>query len=122
MEIDNKVFRDLSYGMFVVSTKENEKNIGCFVNTVVQITSENPIISVSINKNNYTNGVIRKTNKFAVSILSEDTNPEVIGKFGFFSSKDTNKFENFKFEEIDDMPVLQENMRKGGYKYMRDIQ
>lgn len=110
MEIDNKVFRDLSYGMFVVSTKENEKNIGCFVNTVVQITSENPIISVSINKNNYTNGVIRKTNKFAVSILSEDTNSEVIGKFGFFSSKDTNKFENFKFEEIDDMPVLQENM------------
>ena len=66
MEIDNKVFRDLSYGMFVVSTKENEKNIGCFVNTVIQITSENPIISVSINKNNYTNGVIRKTNKFAV--------------------------------------------------------
>ena len=110
MEIDNKVFRDLSYGMFVVSTKENEKNIGCFVNTVIQITSENPIISVSINKNNYTNSVIRKTNKFAVSILSENTNPEVIGKFGFFSSKDTNKFENFKFEEIDNIPVLKENM------------
>ena len=110
MEIDNKVFRYLSYGMFVISTKENEKNIGCFVNTVVQITSENPVISVSINKNNYTNGGIRKTNKFAVSILSESTNPEVIGKFGFFSSKDTNKFESFKFEEIDNIPVLKENM------------
>ncbi|MGN1298559.1 MAG: flavin reductase [Candidatus Scatovivens sp.] len=110
MEIDNQVFRDINYGMYVISTKDELRNVGCFVNTVVQITSENPIISVSINKNNYTNSVIKKSKKFSIAILSENTNPEVIGKFGFFSSKELNKFENFKFEEIENLPVLMENI------------
>ena len=76
--------RDLTYGMFVLTTKYNEKNVGCFVNTVVQITSEEVTIAVSVNKNNYTNQAIKESKKFAVSILSEKTRPEVIGKFGFY--------------------------------------
>lgn len=108
--MDLNVFRDITYGMYVVTTKYNEKMAGCIVNTVTQITSENPIISVSINKNNYTNNIIKESKKFAISILSEECKNDVIGKFGFYSSKDINKFENFKYEEIDNIPVLKENM------------
>ena len=90
--MDKTVFHDLSYGMYVVSTKYQGRNIGCFVNTVIQITSENPIIAVSINKNNYTKQALSTGQKFAVSILSQETDTKVIGKFGFFSSKDTDKF------------------------------
>lgn len=108
--MDLNVFRDITYGMYVVTTKYNEKMAGCIVNTVTQITSENPIISVSINKNNYTNNIIKESKKFAISILSEECKNDVIGKFGFYSSKDINKFENFKYEEIDNLPVLKENM------------
>ena len=32
--IDNKVFRDISYGLYIVSTKYNEKNVGCVINTL----------------------------------------------------------------------------------------
>lgn len=68
--MDKTVFHDLSYGMYIVSTKYEGRNIGCFVNTVTQITSENPIIAISINRNNYTNQALSIGNRFAVSILS----------------------------------------------------
>lgn len=96
-----KVLRKLSYGMYVIGTKVDNRNVGCFVNTVTQVTSQNPIITVCINKNNYTNEAIRKTKRFSVSILSEKTNPLVIGTFGFFSSKEKNKFEEFDYEEVE---------------------
>ena len=51
--IDKQVFRDISYGMYLVTTK-NSKNSGCIINTLTQITSKNPLIYVNIKKNNYT--------------------------------------------------------------------
>lgn len=82
--INKDVFRDISYGMYLVSTKD-EKNVGCIINTLIQITSENPIIAISLNKNNETNRVITNTNKFAVSVLSEDIDQEIIKTFGYSS-------------------------------------
>ena len=102
--MDKNIFRDVSYGMYVVTTK----NAGCIINTMTQITSENPIISISLNKNNYTNEQIKNEKKFAVSIISEKTNPNLISVFGFSSSKDNNKFENFEYEEINNIKVLKE--------------
>ena len=104
--IDNKVFRDISYGLYIVSTKYNEKNVGCIVNTLSQVTSENPVISLSINKNNFTNEAIKQTKKFAVSIISEKIKEEIIYKFGYHSSRDTNKFENCNYKEIDGIPII----------------
>lgn len=101
---------DISYGMYVISTKYNGRNVGCFVNTVSQVTAQNPIFSVSINKENYTNEVLRKEKKFAVSILSENTSPDVIGRFGFFSSKYTDKFENTEYDVIENLPVVTDNI------------
>ena len=94
--MDLKALNDLSYGMFVVTTKKGDKKVGCFINTAMQITSKNPIIAISLNKENYTNEVLKETRKCALSILSEKTNPEVISKFGFFSSRDIDKFENLE--------------------------
>ena len=38
--MDKNIFRDVSYGMYVVTTQ----NAGCIINTMTQITSENQII------------------------------------------------------------------------------
>lgn len=103
--MDKKIFRDINYGMYIVSSKDN-KNVGCVINTLVQITSENPVIAISLNKENYTNEVIKKTKRFAVSLLSEKTNPNTIAKFGFSSSKDTDKFAEVNYEIVDDLPVI----------------
>ena len=107
--MDKTVFNNISYGMYVIATKYNERNVGCFVNTVTQITSENPIISISVNKNNYTNEALKVVKKFSVSILSEETDSSIIGKFGFFSSRDTDKFLGVDVYELQGLPVLREN-------------
>ena len=108
--IDNNVFRDVSYGLYIISTKYNGKNVGCVINTLSQVTSENPVVSFSVNKNNYTNEAVKNTKKFAVSIISEKTKKEVITKFGYNSSRDTDKFENCTYQEIDEIPVVTDGM------------
>lgn len=100
------ILRDLSYGVYVISTKEEERLVGCIANTVVQITSNPKTVAVSLNHDNYTNKIIKKTKRFGVSILNEESNPNIIGTFGYKSSKDTDKFENSDYKEIDSIPVI----------------
>ena len=68
--INKNAFRDMSYGVYVVSTLDGVRPTGCVANSAMQITSEPATIAVSINHDNYTNGCIEKTGKFAISILS----------------------------------------------------
>lgn len=107
--MDLKVLRNLSYGMYIVSTSLNNIKSGCVVNTVTQITSSNPIISVSINKNNYTNEILKQSKRIAISILSNDTSKETISTFGFYSSKDIDKFTD-NYEIINDIPIVNDNI------------
>ena len=65
--MDKNFFRDMTYGMFVISTKDEGRDVGCFVNTVTQITSESMIVSVSVNKNNFTNQAINRNKKFLLT-------------------------------------------------------
>lgn len=103
-----QILNNISYGMYIITTKGNNKNVGCIINTVCQITSEKPVISISLNKQNYTNKVLKETKKCSISILSEEANKELIGIFGYFSSKDTDKFKDTIYEEIDGLPIVKE--------------
>lgn len=94
--------------MYIVSSKDTN-NVGCIINTLSQITSENPIITISLNKENYTSKIIKKIKKFSISILSEKTSPNIISKFGFSSSQDTDKFLNTDYEEKYNLPIIKEN-------------
>ena len=107
--MDKNIFHDISYGMYLVSAK-NEKNVGCIINTLTQVTSKNPLISITLNKENYTNTIIKKTKKFIVSILPENINPNIISRFGFQSSKDTDKYENLSYEEDEGIPILKDSI------------
>lgn len=104
--MDKKVLRNLSYGVYVVTTKDNDKNVGCVANSVMQVTSSPSTIAISINHDNYTNKCIKESNVFAVSMLKEDSNPKIIGEFGFKTSKDVNKFENIEYKVEDNMPII----------------
>lgn len=103
--MDNKVLRNLSYGIYIVGAKD-EKPVGCIANTAFQITSDPKTIAVSINHDNYTNEIIKKTGTFSISILDEDTNPEIIGTFGYKSSRDINKYDNIDTVLLEGLPVL----------------
>ena len=62
-----------------------------------------------MNHDNYTHSCIEKTGKFAISILSVNTDPSIIGKFGYYSGKDTDKFENISYEVKEGIPVLNDS-------------
>ncbi len=107
--MDKNIYKKVTYGMYVLTTSNDGKQAGCIINTFNQITSQDYLISVSVNKDNYTNQVIKESKRFAISIISEKTSPNVIATFGFTSSKNTDKFMNFAYEMIDNLPVIKEN-------------
>lgn len=92
--INKNAFRHLSYGVYVISTMDGERPTGCIANSVMQITSSPATFAVSMNHDNYTNLCIEKSGKFAISILTEQSSPDIIGTFGFQSGKDADKFAN----------------------------
>lgn len=100
--IDRGAYRSISCGLYVVSSSDGTKPVGCVINTFLQVTSSPAQVSIAINKENVTTQAIDKTKAFEVSILDEETPMELIGTFGFHSSADTDKFaewENAKSEQ-----------------------
>ncbi|MGI5824240.1 MAG: flavin reductase [Bacillota bacterium] len=91
-EINPAAMFKLSYGLFVVTVHDGEKDSGCIVNTVTQLTDSPKRITVAVNKANYTHDVIKNTGVFNVSVLTEDATFKQFQQFGFSSGRDTNKF------------------------------
>lgn len=89
--MDNSPFYKLSYGLFVVTAHEDNKDNGCITNTVIQQTTTPNRISVTINKNNYTHDMIMRTGVFNVSVLSEDAKFDTFKHWGFQSGKNVDK-------------------------------
>lgn len=104
--VNKNAFRNMSYGVYIVSTLDGERPTGCVANSAMQITSEPATIAVSINHDNYTNSCIEKTGKFAISILSEQSDAGLIGTFGFQSGKDVNKFDGVDAVEKEGISVV----------------
>ncbi|MCD7879203.1 MAG: flavin reductase family protein [Candidatus Gastranaerophilales bacterium] len=106
--MNNNIFKNLSYGVYIVSCQINGKYTGCTVNSIMQITSNPAVIALSVNHNNYTHICLEQTKRFAVSILSEESAPISIGTFGFRSGRDFNKFENIPYSIINGLPVIKD--------------
>ena len=104
--INPNAFRSMSYGVYVVSTLDGDRPTGCIANSAMQITAQPATIAVSINHDNYTNECIEKTGKFAISILSEQSDARLIGTFGFQSGKDVNKFDGVESVEKEGVSVV----------------
>ena len=97
--MDNQALRDISYGLYLVTSVSGEKVNGQIANTVFQVCSETPKIAISINKDNLTHDYIKKSGVVAVSVLEEDTPMTFIGNFGFKSGKDIDKFSTVKYKK-----------------------
>ena len=93
--IENNALFKLSYGLFVVSVKDGEKQNGCIINTAMQVTDNPKIIQIAVNKANYTNEILKKTGEFNVSVLDVSTPFSVFERFGFKSGRDTDKLDGF---------------------------
>ena len=89
----NALFK-ISYGLYVVTSNDGNRDNGLIVNTVTQLTNTPNRVAVIINKSNYSHQVIKETGKLNVNCLSTDAPFSVFENFGFRSGRDTDKFEN----------------------------
>lgn len=93
--MDRKVMQKMTYGLFVLTAREGEKDNGCIVNTASQVTTTPNRIIVTVNKENYTHDMIQRTGVFNLSVLDESAEFSVFQRFGFQSGRDTDKLEDF---------------------------
>lgn len=109
--MDKKAFYDLSYGLFLLGVQDKDRPTGCTVNTVFQITSEPPTLAISLNHQNYTNEVLKRTGRIAVNVLDQNAPMDLIGSFGFRSGRDTDKFAGVPYHLTPSgLPVLDEHL------------
>jgi flavin reductase (DIM6/NTAB) family NADH-FMN oxidoreductase RutF len=95
--IEKQAMYKLTYGLFVVTTKKDEGQNGCIVNTVSMLTDEPKRITVFVNKANYTEQLLRENKQFNVSVLTESTPFSVFERFGFQSGKTVDKFADVNY-------------------------
>lgn len=92
--MDNKALYKIGYGLYVITCSDGKKDNGMICNTVCQVASEPLLISVSINKSNYSHDIIKNSGKMNVHSISEVAPFELIKRFGFASGRDVDKFEH----------------------------
>ena len=82
---------NIGYGLYVVTARDGDKDNGCIVNTVSQVTNTPNRIAVCINKKNLTHDMVAKTGVMNVNCLSTDAPFSVFEHFGFQSGRDVDK-------------------------------
>lgn len=93
--MDFKAFDKVSYGLYLISTKAGDKTAGCVVNTFGQVTVTPTQVTVAVNKQNCTAKLIEQSGVFSAVVLAQDASMELIGAFGFHSSEEKDKFQDF---------------------------
>ena len=94
--MNREAFFKISYGLYIVSTADGEQKGGYVANTVFQVSSNPARIAISCSKDNFTNHLIKNSGVFAISVLREDYDKEIMNRFGYRSGKDTDKFEGIQ--------------------------
>ena len=84
---------NIGYGLYVVTSRDEDRDNGLIVNTVTQVTNTPNRIAVTINKDNYSHHVIRKTGLLNVNCLDVTAPFSVFQNFGFRSGRTADKFE-----------------------------
>lgn len=93
--MDKKAMYKLSYGLFVLTAKEGDKDNGCIINTAIQAASAPNQVSICVNKANYTHDMIVRTGEFTVSTISQEASFDLFKHFGFQTGREVDKFADF---------------------------
>ena len=95
-----KAMYALSYGLFVLTARQGEKDNGCITNTAMQVTTDPNRIVITVNKSNYTHDMVLATGRFTLSVLSEKADFSTFQRFGFQSGRDVDKFAGFEAHTV----------------------
>jgi len=93
---DTTALYKASYGLYLLSAKNDEQDNACIINTFLQITSNAPAgCLISVNRQNFTNEMIARTRQFNLSTLTVETPFELLKRFGYQSGRTVDKFADF---------------------------
>lgn len=109
--IDTSALFKIEYGLYVLTTSDGEKDNGCIVDAVMQVTSTPERVAVAVNKDNYSHELILKTGKFNLNCICKSAPFELFKNFGFQSGRTADKFDGVEFWRSENgIPVLIENV------------
>ena len=93
--MEKKVLEKLVYGLFVLTARMDDNDNGCIINTAQQVAYNPDIICIAVNKSSYTHDMILATGKFNISVISQQADAELFGRFGYQTGREVDKFNGF---------------------------
>ena len=108
---NSKALFNIGYGLYVITSKDGEKDNGFIGNSVMQLTSTPERIAVTISKQNYSYYLIKNSGIMNLNCLSIDTGLDIFKNFGYVSGRTVDKFSNVDFYRSDNgLAVLNSNV------------
>ncbi|MCH5155762.1 MAG: flavin reductase [Clostridiales bacterium] len=89
---DLKALFNIGYGLYIITSRDGDKDNGFASNSVLQLTNKPNRIGVAINKANYSHDMIKKTGVMNVNCLSVEAPFSVFEHYGFQSGRNVDKF------------------------------
>ena len=96
--MDQTALFTMSYGVYVLGTKLENKLNACIINTGMQVTSIPEQISITVAKTNLTHDMVKASGQFSLTTLSEVSALENVKRFGMQSGRDVNKFDGIDYK------------------------
>ena len=121
--MDQSELFTITYGVYILTTEVDGKMNGCTINTLSQVTQEPMRVSITVLKKNFTNELIKKSNKFSVSIVSKNASLNTIAHFGYSSGRDVDKFKDMPYilDELNNPVVEKDCIATLSCKVVKDI-
>ncbi len=90
-----KALYNITYGLYLLSAREGNKDNACIINTVCQVANSPDRIMISSIQKNLTHDMIVRTGIFNLSVLTTDAPFSLFQHFGMQSGRDADKFRDF---------------------------
>lgn len=93
--MNTKALYKLTYGVYLLTAREDGKDNGCIINTAVQVANQPTRISIAAIQGNLTHDMIARTGVFNLSAITTEAEFSLFQRFGMQSGRSVDKFADF---------------------------
>lgn len=106
-DLDLAAFRKVSYGLYIVTSRDGERRNGCLINAFMQVAEQPCVVAMALSKKTLTHELTAASRKFAVQVLERDTPLTFLGVFGFRTGREYDKLAEVNWRDgKDGCPVV----------------
>jgi len=108
--MDTNALYKITQGLYILGSKDGNRAVGSLVDAVMQVANQPLVLALSCHNKSFTKSCIEKTGCFSLSALSLETSNLIIENFGFYSSKNRNKWDFVDHSFYNGIPFLTDNI------------